>query len=523
MVAIIKLLTLSFEKRFTQLIMKAHFSLIYTLVLVFGYSNPIGAQKSSRLSAQSLYTFGTGKFNISDSTIYTYLSSKRGGDLNSRYLSYDRAENFVYSKSLGTIVKNWLSMQSFDLYENRELEQKSVFNLGIGAYENAELVFYYTTIKDTITSIVKQTWNSTTINWDYTSQQIFTHDVVGNRNSYTLQFWDKVNAKWLNNDRFIYSYDLSNNLIKSQYQTWSMTSSNWTNVFQDSNNYSSTNKITSSITQIWNTTSSVWQNNKKINYAYDASDFLIEGQELGWDAALSDWFQVKRYIYTNDPKGNVLTFLNQNWNKVKGDWDEFRKRAYTYDFKGNLLTNTWYYWNDLTTIFDNGTKETFTYDGKDNMLSQTSALWDKDINDWVNNERLSVAYNSYNQKTIEQNEVWDKIGNFWYFRSEEQKRYYYYQEFTNSLQQNSIENSNLKLYPIPAKDLLNISLKLNHVDHLNCQIIDLQGRVIKQWKIENTKEYFTTIPIQNLQSGSYILRISDSNNKFIQEKFQVCN
>lgn len=494
------------------------------IILLFAFAvllitNQSKAQTSSRLVAQSMYSFEDGNFSIADTTKYTYSSSARGGDLNSKYISFDKAEHFVFNKSTAALVKNKLSLQNFDIYNNRTLEQHSNYNLSIGAFENSETVFYYTTMDDTLTSVVKQSWNAASMAWENMSQQIYTHDASGNRNSRTLKYWNKPGASWLNYERNLYDFDPSGNIVNSTYQTWDLGSSAWINVFKDSMSYSATNKLLSTKTQLW--LSGNWENNKNVFYVYDGSDRLIESQEQGWSVGSSTWYDVKKYTYTNDASGNILTFMNQNWNTSLSKWDTFNKREYSYDSKSNLLSNTWSFWDAGSSTFENSSLETYTYDSNDNQLTETAAIWDITSSSWVNTEKASYAFNSFNQKTYEQNEVWDNVGATWYFRNGIQKFYYYYESFTNSIAVKKSITNLLKLFPVPSTDILNIHFKSGTQETFTGQIIATDGRIHRQWTFNSNNEFKGSIPTNDLPTGNYILQFLGTKSGTIKGEFQV--
>lgn len=76
------------------------------------------------------------------------------------------------------------------------------------------------------------------------------------------------------------------------------------------------------------------------------------------------------------------------------------------------------------------------------------------------------------------------------------------------------------LYPNPTKDVLNI--QMSKIDYTKIQIIDIQGKMVKEFIINN--QDVQSIDIQDLRSGEYILLmtnsqsgLSDVSYKFIKE------
>jgi hypothetical protein len=74
---------------------------------------------------------------------------------------------------------------------------------------------------------------------------------------------------------------------------------------------------------------------------------------------------------------------------------------------------------------------------------------------------------------------------------------------------NAIEQNNIKIYPVPADDYINI----NGVDNAKVIISDIAGRTVVSQNISNN----ATINISNLQAGVYNLVIVSENNTLSQK------
>jgi hypothetical protein len=85
---------------------------------------------------------------------------------------------------------------------------------------------------------------------------------------------------------------------------------------------------------------------------------------------------------------------------------------------------------------------------------------------------------------------------------------------TNLKSETFAVSSEFSIYPNPASDVLNITLKNNTFEIKSAQILDLTGRVISDSKIVNN-----TIDIKNLAIGTYVLVIKNKEGKQFSEKF----
>lgn len=84
-----------------------------------------------------------------------------------------------------------------------------------------------------------------------------------------------------------------------------------------------------------------------------------------------------------------------------------------------------------------------------------------------------------------------------------------------SLNNSSFENSVFTLYPNPVKNNINIAVNTaNPVEFASAMIFDLNGRMVQQGAIQNQ-----TIVVDKLATGTYILKLKDSQGKEYSQKF----
>ena len=83
----------------------------------------------------------------------------------------------------------------------------------------------------------------------------------------------------------------------------------------------------------------------------------------------------------------------------------------------------------------------------------------------------------------------------------------------STLSTENFVSSELSIFPVPAKNILNIKTNSN-ISLISAEIFDLQGRLVQKSNIENE-----SINVQSLTSGTYIILLSDSNNKIYTQKF----
>jgi hypothetical protein len=85
----------------------------------------------------------------------------------------------------------------------------------------------------------------------------------------------------------------------------------------------------------------------------------------------------------------------------------------------------------------------------------------------------------------------------------------------STLAVNSFDNGVFSVYPNPAKDVVNIQLQDNlSITLTAAAVYDLSGRVVL-----TTTDLTQPINVEKLASGTYVLSLTDSNNKHYGQKF----
>jgi len=83
----------------------------------------------------------------------------------------------------------------------------------------------------------------------------------------------------------------------------------------------------------------------------------------------------------------------------------------------------------------------------------------------------------------------------------------------STLASESFNNSAFSLYPIPAKNVLNIKTT-NNISMKLAQVYDLNGKLISE-----TKLISPTLNTESLSKGTYIIMLRDENDKDYSQKF----
>ena len=88
-------------------------------------------------------------------------------------------------------------------------------------------------------------------------------------------------------------------------------------------------------------------------------------------------------------------------------------------------------------------------------------------------------------------------------------------EGSATLGNNSFENFVFTMYPNPVKNTINISINTaNPVEFISAEIYDLTGRRVQTSLVKNQ-----SVNVDLLSTGTYILKLTDSNNENYSQKF----
>ncbi|MCX6231346.1 MAG: C10 family peptidase [Bacteroidetes bacterium] len=88
---------------------------------------------------------------------------------------------------------------------------------------------------------------------------------------------------------------------------------------------------------------------------------------------------------------------------------------------------------------------------------------------------------------------------------------------------NNIESiQNITVYPNPADKILNISLKSNETQNLNCDIFSIEGKKLYHEEWTNTSGQLTkSIDVSDLKSGMYFIQLSNDKKEVAKQKILI--
>ncbi|SEQ97109.1 Por secretion system C-terminal sorting domain-containing protein [Hyunsoonleella jejuensis] len=296
-------------------------------------------------------------------------------------------------------------------------------------------------------------------------QNIKVYDANNNIISDELQFWNSVSNEWVENSLDEYTYDASGNLIDEVYKIYNFISMSYINSFRNLYEDYSGSDVGKQTNQQWNTSTNQWDN-------------------------------VEQAVYTYMAPGKPMSVLFYDW--VANAWSQSERITATYDVGNNRIIET------LSeeyngSIWENSDITFFTYDSNGLETQLLTQVWNG--SSWVNEDRDSSTYDSNGNKTVYTFESWNSPNPGWNFYYKEEKTFSVAAPF--SLSTDYFNKTNFKVYPNPAKDVINISSKFSIE---NIQLFNVLGH--KVLEVSKTHQ----LNIENLKSGVYLLKVFNDNN-----------
>ncbi|MES2701265.1 MAG: T9SS type A sorting domain-containing protein [Bacteroidota bacterium] len=348
---------------------------------------------------------------------------------------------------------------------------------------------------------------------------------------------------------YIQEFDSLNNLVSTVSQYWN--GSSWVNFNKTLNLYTA-GKISTKLMQTWGGSS--WVNVAQNLYSYDAAGRVYSDQYQTWFAATSSFTPNTQIVNFYDLGGNKTTELTQVYNAGLGTYDYSARRQYAYSATNQLLTTTYSTWNGSAWV--NNSMYTSSFDTSGNRTTQlfqmfntaTSAwtnttlqvfssftamqmpqmevlqTWDTaGGGTWKNSKQYTRTYNSFGQLTSMTGISWNPAG-LWEFASGDPMNRYYYATYTTaSVTAVANNGGEANVYPVPAQGMLNIDLTWKQAQSATITIVDVQGRVIRNWETTEGTQYHSSIAVDNFAAGTYMILINGTTEGRIVKQLVVAH
>lgn len=374
-------------------------------------------------------------------------------------------------------------------------------------------------------------WDTNSENWRHNTRELLTFANNGNKETNYLRL-NLSNSNWDNFYQTLKEYDENNNLIEKVYQTWNSDINSWINSSKDSINYPSnqkssefhylyfsdkwnessntkytynSEKLNEELKQKNNSTFTSMVNNSKINYNY-SGDFLIEKVEQKWLDWANIWENDEKIVYEYQ-NGNLIKETTISWSSSNQVWgtNGYKKIEYTYNSENLILESTSSLFIASDGVYKGTDKYNYTYSTNQVITTHQQKNLTSDV--WKNYAQ-QIRKNNDDNLTEHIYQNWKTELNDWkgFLRL-----VYFWSDVTDAFSltvEKQMEQISASVFPIPAKDNLNIhfSKKINFPSTL--YFYDTNGREIFKKIIQANKQNIS-LKIPEYNSSILFLKIQN--------------
>jgi hypothetical protein len=408
-----------------------------------------------------------------DSASYFYHGG-RGGDLKSGlHLPFDTAIFQTFDLTGGAYVMKRCTLKKFD---SRSLDTNVLeLNYTAGSWVNYKLTRYCYSSLRTDSIVTKYNW---------------------------------LTGYFAPTSEFEYSY--SGLTSTETERKWSSTK--FENYYKTTTTRDSTGRTIAIQEDKWNTLYQVWEPKRLSGYYYNTNGSLAMSDYKFW---YGTWVRNIETHFRYDVKSVLVSTLTYyNW---PTGWDKSDSSKRTQDsVTGYTATNTNYTYSPTTGKWSVGQRTINSYTPTKQYASITTQNYDIANGGWINYNTRSMTYNSNDQLLQDSIVFW--TSNSWEPFPRNEWRYYYedYSPPDTTVITTTPDSFLVQLYPIPAAELINISLKLPKPSALNMTVIDAFGRKVAYWHFGPTTNYQDIFSCARLGTGYYTLIIQTEAEKIVR-------
>jgi hypothetical protein len=327
------------------------------------------------------------------------------------------------------------------------------------------------------------------------------------------QNWDAVGMAWENEFKYIYTYTSSGKVATMVVQHWDGTSA-WITDSKNVYTYNAANQLSYDQFQLWDGISA-YVPNKQVTYYYDMAGNVVN--ETNNDFVASTPVFTSKVDYTYNTANKMLTSTHSDWNGA--GWDNTEMHTYTYD-TSNRRTSELHQNYDGTAFVNDMMKLYSDFIGS-NAGTEIDQIWDTaGAGSWNDTLKFAYTYNTLGQLTSATRQSYDiSIG--WTNVLGDTKANYYYGSFT-SVKDVAANGGTANLFPVPASNSVNVSIKWNEAQNSVIVITDMLGRPVVTRNL-NAGATEATIPVSELAAGNYLVNINGANGASVVKQIVIAH
>ncbi|MCD6064185.1 MAG: hypothetical protein K0R82_2096 [Flavipsychrobacter sp.] len=346
-----------------------------------------------------------------------------------------------------------------------------------------------------------------------------TIDAKSNVTNRTRTISQNGGVSFMNYEQDDYTYDASGNLTLYKYWWW--VNNQWKNTIRETYTYNVGN-LAVKLAEVVNSGTGQWENSFKRTYSYTGGKLSEEVFEL-WQ--MGTWILKNRTLYSYDANGRLSDKIFQVWDATYLVWENKDRRAYGYDVAGNLAGDTAQIWLFSSSTWRDDDRFIYEYDANNNPTSAEWQGYSIMQPGWIKFQKNNYFYNADTLLSHYERMYWNNTGSIWEYTTNSERYNYFYQSFTFTPPivtvpgMDKAEN-NVVLFPNPAITQLRINATWKNAQPFTVAILDMSGRVLRQWSETATKTYSSTLPVMDMPAGNYTLLMNNGEEK-ISGRFSV--
>lgn len=383
--------------------------------------------------------------------------------------------------------------------------------------------------------------NTATNIWDSIGKTSYYYNAsTGLLEGLTYYSYNNASHVFIPTGRTIYLYDtdsLPSYTINSTYSGGTFVTTGRFEYY-----YNTLRLLTNKYYKPYNTSTNTFTNQSLSVYHYNTLKQNDTITDLIWNG--SAWGNSKYTAMQYNTQGLVSGRTSYSW--YGGTWQYGFRQTYTY--YPDSLEQEGYFFQDIGGgIFKNVSRETYTYQaGK--TKQDLYYLWDNANTVWYLWEQTDYGFDSNNMQitmdhlkmdtsthtlTLRQHNIYeyDADGNYHHSITSDLVPYLgtlrntgeyfgWYLLTANGLS-NILPINEVKLYPNPANNELNINFSNESITPVSIYLYNTNGQALQNFSFETQGLTSATLNTSNLNSGVYILQFTNSNGqasyKFIVE------
>lgn len=375
-------------------------------------------------------------------------------------------------------------------------------------------------------------------------EDYYFNDTIWKAHSRTLFEYESVGQGYIQTNQWWYADKFMENKYKIEQE------------------FNEQNQLVNFLTAEW--ISEEWATPHRVNYQYDEWGNVLNRSTFESDNG--EWRLEWEEIFEFDSLGNQLLAISREYNSIgfiifergdklesdtinglptvnhfrldDGDWI-WQKREISYFNNNQVLDSTiihWHFGDTIKTILEyntsnqliqktsfkvenNGLQPTFLYnyeyDENGYLILEDPKRWSNEADDYIEYEAGQREWSYADDGTLIKTVSYSAWAIEYGPGVAHNRNIIYYSNPLIVSNIEILENTSLQIFPNPTTQFLTIKLGENLSYPLDIRLINLQGQVLIQQKIEHN---LSTLNVQALPSGPYFVQIRDKGEQLSSSK-----